>query len=449
MEHGEYSRSETTMAALIHKHKIDKKIKIFIGFVQILSVSDIAFKIPWPPEFISMMTLLTPFNFDFLSFSGLGCLVEYNFYHSFVAMMCMPLFVLLAVFVAFRFGIFLYKRKHGKACPKAMHKRYTDQMVQFTLWVILLVYPPISRRATEYFACSEFIDGRSYLVKDYRIECYTDLWHAVLPVALGAFLLYPLGIPLYSGLQLWRRRRMLNDPSVLARFGFLYDAYRDEAFLWDVWELFTKLFLTGIVILIAPGTVFQVCVVVIVNLWLLIFSLILKPHKKGSGSNLAMMSSTALTMTMLMGLILTSIEDAQLYKAHFSVFLVSMNGFVAAYTVFLTVSPFCTRANCTPAGRRLARKAELLKRILRKWRRRRLTAVAPEPALQDDFTIPPARQRKMSLASAKVNIWRKENEADRQRLETEKLKHHLHLMQRVKARSQQGMSLPKEEMSMV
>ena len=236
---------------------------------------------------------------------------------------------------------------------------------------------------------------------------------------------------------------------MLARYGFLYDAYVDEAFLWDVWELFTKLFLTGIIILIAPGTVFQVCVVVIVNLWLLIFSLILKPHKKGSGRNLATMSSTALTMTMLMGLILTSIDDAQLYQAHVSVFLVSMNGFVAGYTVYLAVSPFCTRANCTPAGRRLARKAELLKRILRKWRGRRLTAVAPEPALQDDFTIPPARQRKMSLASAKVKTWNKEKEVAQRRLQAEKLKKHLRVMQRVKARSQQGMSLPEEEMSMV
>ena len=58
-------------------------------------------------------------------------------------------------------------------------------------------------------------------------------------------------------------------------------------------------------------------------------------------------------------------------------------------------------------------------------------------------------QRRLSLASAKVKTWNKEKEATRRRLQAEKLKNHLRVMQRVRSRSQQGMKLPEEEMSMV
>ena len=54
-------------------------MKSFVGFIQILSVSDSAFKIPWPKSFLNFLRLTSPFNFDFISVTGVGCLVKYDF----------------------------------------------------------------------------------------------------------------------------------------------------------------------------------------------------------------------------------------------------------------------------------------------------------------------------------------------------------------------------------
>ena len=58
-------------------------LKTFIGFIQILSVSNTAFKIPWPNGFLTLLQFASPFNFDFIGVSGVGCLVPYNFFASF------------------------------------------------------------------------------------------------------------------------------------------------------------------------------------------------------------------------------------------------------------------------------------------------------------------------------------------------------------------------------
>ena len=62
-----------------------KHLKIFVGFIQILSVSDSVFKTPWPDEFLSFLVLTEAENvyFDFYLCRGLDvCSIEISFFHS-------------------------------------------------------------------------------------------------------------------------------------------------------------------------------------------------------------------------------------------------------------------------------------------------------------------------------------------------------------------------------
>jgi hypothetical protein len=193
----------------------------------------------------------------------------------------------------------------------------------------------------EYFNCSPKIDGKSYLTKDFTIECFSGEWNHILPFAIVFTLVYPIGIPIVFAYKLWTRRNDLDNDLVIARYGFLYQPYRQEAFLWDVWEMFRKLFLTGIITLIFPGKSFQVIVVAICNIFFFAFLTIEKPYLPGHGQTLANMSSFAITFTMTLGLILKSVDEADEYHILIATLLIIVNGSVCVFVLYLVIVGTC------------------------------------------------------------------------------------------------------------
>jgi hypothetical protein len=318
-----------------------RAMKTFIGFVQVLSVSDSAFKIPWPSGFLSFLRILVPFNFDVLSFSGIGCLVEYNFYHSFLGMALLPLVVLFLVYLTYHINLVRHKKIYDGTFTHAMGVAYANRAIQFTLWSILFVYPPLSRRVAEYFACSAKIEGHSYLIKDYRMQCFAGDWYYFLPVGILAMIVYPLGIPAYFAYILRKHRHELKNDIIVARYGFLFEAYVPSQYLWDVFELLRKFVLTGLIIILWPGESFQVIVAVMINLLCLIVILIERPHKPGPGRKLATLTYTGILVTMMIGLILNSVEGATDYHLFLDLVLIGTNLYVVGYTMYILLRPLC------------------------------------------------------------------------------------------------------------
>ena len=210
---------------------------------------------------------------------------------------------------------------------KGMQTAYANHVIQFTMWVTILVYPALSSRAiNKYFTCSEEIDEHYYLVKDYELQCYEGEWLVKLPWGIIGVALYPLGIPMFFGISLWLKRHRLDETAVIHRYGFLYEMYRRENYWWDVYEMLQKLFLTGVIVLIFPGKTLQVVLVVLADLGFLMNLLIQKPHVKGATRNLAMMANMALTLTMYCGLVLVTVEGTENYALLFDLVLIIMNG---------------------------------------------------------------------------------------------------------------------------
>ena len=171
-------------------------------------------------------------------------------------------------------------------------------------------------------------------MKDFTIECYNGKWNENLVYGIIGVLIYPLGTPMFFAWQLWIRREHLDDRHVLNRLGFLYAIYRRETYLWDIWEMIQKLFLTGIIGLIFPGKDLQVVVVVLFDLFFLCILLSYKPHVMGPIRILASLSSVAITLTMYCGLVLKTVEgiDSEVeYKLSIDLFLIFINVAVAVY----------------------------------------------------------------------------------------------------------------------
>merc|ERR1712072_1622560 len=85
--------------------------------------------------------------------------------------------LLLFVLIAYVVGLKRHKMHFGKKFTSAMSKSYTNHVLQFTMWIVIIAYPPVSRRAIQYITCSEKIDGKQYLVQDYTLECFDGQWN--------------------------------------------------------------------------------------------------------------------------------------------------------------------------------------------------------------------------------------------------------------------------------
>merc|ERR1711990_542708 len=101
---------------------------------------------------------------------------------------------------------------------------------------------------------------------------------AFLGLAYPLIIFYCLGVPLMTFLVLYAKRESLflpqdpnkpvirdSDGSIVLQpnpetakvYGALYTAYSQELYWWEVVELLRKLALTGLVLLIQPGTAVQ------------------------------------------------------------------------------------------------------------------------------------------------------------------------------------------------
>ena len=98
----------------------------------------------------------------------------------------MPATILLTVYATYRLRYSLYIRKYGNRFKRAMKDTFINRCLHFTMWIILLFYPPIARRSLEYFNCYDAINGVKYLRKDFRIPCFEGRWVTYVPCAIAA-----------------------------------------------------------------------------------------------------------------------------------------------------------------------------------------------------------------------------------------------------------------------
>ena len=156
------------------------------------------------------------------------------------------------------------------------------------MWLILmtfLILPAVSTVIFTTFACRTF-DGQygRYLKADLSINCDSPEHKFYKAFATACIIVYPIGVPLLYAVNLWSDRALL-DPGQkrlvkdhgkeegleraleerarlenmeehrhIQSLTFLYDSYEPKYYYFEVVETIRKLFLTGGLVLLGPGT---------------------------------------------------------------------------------------------------------------------------------------------------------------------------------------------------
>jgi hypothetical protein len=118
----------------------------------------------------------------------------------------------------------------------------TSKLCLFTLF---LTYPYISSNVLSFFACRT-VDGQAYMTVDYNLNCYDDKWKSFVGGVVTMVLVYPIGVPLLFAVLLFRNRHRLQETKTLVSMGFLYEAYNDNAWWFELVDTLHKLFLSSL-----------------------------------------------------------------------------------------------------------------------------------------------------------------------------------------------------------
>jgi len=146
------------------------------------------------------------------------------------------------------------------------------------------------------------VEGVSYLVADFDLHCFDSNWQAYAGICVIFVLMYPVGIPLVYYLILRRNYKNLREPAVILQFGFLYEAYTDQRWFWELIDLVHKLILTSVVIF-APSTwilginMFVICTY-------LIMILVFHPYIRKGDDRFHLLTQTELFLLALVGYII-------------------------------------------------------------------------------------------------------------------------------------------------
>lgn len=137
-----------------------------------------------------------------------------------------------------------------------------------------------------------------YLASDVSIDCDSEEYHSkVKTLAVISMFVYCFGLFAVFGLLLFLARKSIlakeKTPLALA-LHFLYHEYKPQAFYWDLVEMFRRLILVGVFVLIRPGSIMQSVTATIFCMLYQLLQIQLAPFEDSADDKIAGLSSFAM-----------------------------------------------------------------------------------------------------------------------------------------------------------
>jgi hypothetical protein len=238
-------------------------------------------------------------------------------------------------------------------CPIKMEYIFVAEKLAITL--LLLVYPGLCNKCFLLFQCVE-ISGVKYLSSDYEQICWEGDHLRYFIAACFGVAVYIAGVPLFILFRLimfrcfsgardahGRRISLLHRPAtstflldpysdtinpreietarrtldkqhyIWLRYGGLYDPYEDEYWYFELIAIMRKLFLTGVIVLLAnaDSPLLQLLAAIVVCLAYLVLVTSCQPFIDPRDDRLAAAEALQMLMTMIIALALAMNKDSE------------------------------------------------------------------------------------------------------------------------------------------
>lgn len=214
--------------------------------------------VEYPAVYAAFLSWLDIINLNIGFILSASCIVEMDFFDRLVFATVGPVLVL-----ALLGGTYVIARKTNIGnddTGNVWHKH-----ISIAIFFLFFIYSSVSHHIFSAFSCETLDDGISYLRADYSVRCWSDRHVACKAYAGLMVLVYPVGIPVLSGVWLWYNREDLvkddntrNSNTKLEAFSSIWQQYKPSRFWYELIEYGRLLCLTGIAVFIFPNSAAQV-----------------------------------------------------------------------------------------------------------------------------------------------------------------------------------------------
>eukprot|EP00003_Mantamonas_plastica_P016296 TRINITY_DN271_c0_g1_i10.p1 TRINITY_DN271_c0_g1~~TRINITY_DN271_c0_g1_i10.p1 ORF type:complete len:6036 (+),score=1765.20 TRINITY_DN271_c0_g1_i10:697-18804(+) len=211
---------------------------------------------------------------------------------------------------------------------------HMTNMYTLTVMVILFIaHPMVSKAVFQIFNCIELEDGSRYLEADMRINCASSVYEYYLYVWGYTMVFgYCLGVLAIGMGILFVNRKRLNQPTVMARYRFLYDGYAKKRYFWEIIIMARKLTIVAIIVRWKSAPLTQLYAGMWMAMGALVLHLYSKPFAENLATGLETLGLSATCVTLMTGLLFYSSETTKDDENIISIFLLVLN--VIALSIF-------------------------------------------------------------------------------------------------------------------
>ncbi|SVC80233.1 uncharacterized protein METZ01_LOCUS333087, partial [marine metagenome] len=217
--------------------------KIFISFLQLGALCT-TMSIDWPANYIDLFRVQALVSSVGEEFLDVRCMMD-----SPIPIAQVEYLKTLAYAILPWVLVFISVAIWGTCGKRFVDKKKLRPMMTGTIVLLLyLIYPSLSTSVLGLWKCED-VEGLSgpIFVVDPETLC-NDESHLAWIYALGvpSVLVYLLGLPIFAIGLLYRFRHKLDEPNTRIRFGLLYDGYKRENYMHEIWVVMRKLAIIAI-----------------------------------------------------------------------------------------------------------------------------------------------------------------------------------------------------------
>jgi len=323
--------------------------KIVVSQLQIMTGFTENLYVEWPKELVDFAASFAVINFDVISAAG-PCTDNITYYNQLTFILAMPVLLILVII-----GLAI------SAQVIRVIENWKTVSIRLGLMLIFLVYPACSAAVIKMLVPCREISGVKYITADYRLVCGGDEYWYYVYMAYAGLVVYPIGCPLlYLVLLVRNRHKLESDEETCNRMGFIYERYEKEYYWFEVVEMIRKLFLTGIILLAEPGSVFQLACALLIAAYFMAIHIRCLPFKDVTEDFLQTVSLISTVLVLVSAIMIkSSAMAAKIASANHSEFnsppamlLVLING--ATVVLALILGTFKMKQTLTAQIKKMA-----------------------------------------------------------------------------------------------
>jgi hypothetical protein len=297
-----------TLSMLMKKKKILTRtrvcvtqVMIIVGFAQSLCTFNFSLSVEFPQAFLDMSDSLAFLNFDVVNVTNQVFCWQTGYYVTLQIVFWLQTMLCVVVMLDYCRSKAVYTTDDTAG---VFH-------VKFLVMTFFTMYPQSVKTFLAFLLCEE-IEGKYYMMADFREHCYDDKWSSYASVAIPGILVYVVGTPAFflGILYYMYKAGVLHNVQNADKFAFLFINFKPDFWYFEIYCLLVKCTLVGVVMFIDKGSATQVAVTLFLSIIFCFIALTTAPYKNTDNNA----NASLVTMTMVLTLFTALLLKTKIYE---------------------------------------------------------------------------------------------------------------------------------------